>query len=89
VRLAFTDRGWEDFEWWIDNDRQTLKRIRKLITEALRTPKTGTGKPEHLRYFDDQTHGEVWSRRITQEHRFVYEIRDDLLIVLSLRHHYT
>ena len=57
--LGFTPNGWDDFEWWLDQDRQTSKKVRRLIKEAMRTPFDGTGKPEPLKY---QTGAEIWSR---------------------------
>ena len=84
MKLAFASTGRDDFQWWIDNDRPMSKRVRNLIAEALRTPRVGTGKPERLKHYD----GEVWSRRVTQEHRFVYDLTDGVLTVISLRFHY-
>ena len=84
MKLAFDESGWEDFQWWAEQDRTTLKRINKLIEAILREPRAGIGKPEPLRGFDL----EVWSRRITLEHRIVYVIQEDLIIIQSCRHHY-
>jgi toxin YoeB len=61
-----------------------LKRVNRLITEALREPTSGIGKPEPLKY----QLGNVWSRRITEEHRLVYLVGGDLLTVLQARFHY-
>ena len=83
MRIVFTTHGWEDYTSWVD-DRKTLARINRLITEAARDPATGTGKPERLR-------GDLsgcWSRRIDQEHRLVYTGRGDDLVVLQVRYHY-
>jgi toxin YoeB len=85
VNLVFTPNAWADYEWWIDHDRQTLRRLRGLIKQSLRTPFEGTGKPEPLKY---QAAGNVWSRRITQEHRLVYVVDGDALIILAARFHY-
>lgn len=59
-------------------------RILKLINEIKRTPFKGTGKPEPLKY---QLKGK-WSRRITDEHRLVYEVSDDLITIISCKFHY-
>ncbi len=83
-RLAFTREGWEDYQYWVQTDRKTLKRINSLLTETLRTPTVGIGKPEHLKYLD----GSPWSRRITQEHRLVYSFDADQVIVWQCRFHY-
>lgn len=84
MKLAFDESGWEDFQWWAEQDRSTLKRINKLIEAILRDPRGGIGKPEPLKGFEL----EVWSRRITLEHRIVYVIQQDLIIIQSCRHHY-
>lgn len=84
MRLVFTPRGWEDYTYWQQADRALLKRINRLIDDALRDPKRGIGKPEQLK------HGipGAWSRRITEEHRFVYQVAGDDLIVHQARYHY-
>jgi toxin YoeB len=83
VRIVFTSHGWEDYASWT-GDRKMLARINRLITEAARDPATGTGKPERLR-------GDLsgcWSRRIDHEHRLVYTVIGDDLVVLQVRYHY-
>lgn len=83
MRIVFTSHGWEDYTSWT-GDRKTLSRINRLITEAARDPAAGAGKPEHLR-------GDLsgcWSRRMDQEHRLVYTVRDDDLVILQARYHY-
>lgn len=74
----------EDMEWWISHDKRTALRIVKLLREMQRTPFAGMGKPEPLRH---ELQG-MWSRRITQEHRLVYEVRDEAVRVLACRYHY-
>ncbi len=84
MKLAFTTAAWEDYVWFTEHDRKLLKRINILLKEALRTPFTGTGKPEPLK-------GELagcWSRRIDHEHRLVYTVSTDHLTVISCRYHY-
>ena len=71
MNLAFTPTGWDDLNYWADRDRATYKKVRVLLKEVLRTPFEGTGKPEPLKY----QLGNVWSRRITQEHRLVHLVR--------------
>jgi toxin YoeB len=85
VRLVFTPHGWEDYTFWLTADRSTLKRISRLIDDALRDPTTGIGKPEPLRYM----FAGAWSRRITEEHRLVYLVDGDDLVILQARFHYT
>jgi toxin YoeB len=84
VRLAFDGAGWDDYQWWQVNDRRMLKRINLLIDDALRDPRTGRGQPERLK------HGasDVWSRRINQEHRLVYRVIENDLVILQARFHY-
>ena len=83
MRLVFTPR-WEDYIHWQTADRHKLKRINRLIGEALRDPTTGIGKPEPLK----QTLAGLWSRRIDDEHRLVYQVTGDDLIVHRPRYHY-
>ncbi len=84
MRLVFTPRGWQDYVWWQTNDRSTLKRINRLVDDALRDPTTGIGKPEPLRHLL----AGCWSRRIDEEHRLVYLVDGEELIVLQARYHY-
>jgi toxin YoeB len=84
MRLIFSKRAWEDYQFWIKTDRQTLKRINLLIEDASRTPFEGLGKPEPLRH---QLAG-FWSRRITAEHRFVYAAEDGGVLIAQLRYRY-
>ncbi len=82
MKVSFTLDGWADYTFW--QDRKTRGRLNRPIAEALRDPGVGAGKPERLR-------GELsgyWSRRIDQEHRLVYTVRDDELIVVQALLHY-
>jgi toxin YoeB len=85
VRLVFTPIGWEDYTHWQRTDRATVKRINRLVDDALRDPTTGIGKPEPLRHLLSGT----WSRRISEEHRLVYLVDGDDLVILQARYHYT
>ncbi len=84
MRLVFTPNGWSDYTYWQAVDRQTLRRINRLIDDALRHPVTGIGKPEPLRHML----AGCWSRRITEEHRLVYFVDGDDLVILQARFHY-
>jgi toxin YoeB len=84
VRLVFTPHGWEDRTYWLAADRATLKRINRLIDDALRDPAAGIGKPEALRHLL----AGVWSRRISEEHRLVYLVDGDDIVILQARFHY-
>lgn len=82
--LTFTPNGWEDYEYWLGQDKKTLKRINKLIKDIRRTPFTGLGKPELLK-FDLKG---CWSRRIDDANRLVYTVSDENITVLMCRYHY-
>ncbi len=82
--LAFTDDGWEDYTSWLADDRRTLRRINELIKAARREPFVGIGKPEPLKALGSN----VWSRRITGEHRLVYVVADEQITVAQARYHY-
>jgi toxin YoeB len=84
MNVAFTESAWADYIWFQAHDRRLLKRINGLIKESLRTPFEGTGKPERLRA--DLTG--YWSRRIDDEHRLVYTVDNDHLIIIACRYHY-
>jgi toxin YoeB len=84
MRIVFTESGWDDYLWFQQNDRKLLKRINLLIRDASRSPFEGLGKPEPLKG-DLARH---WSRRITDEHRLVYTVKADQLIVVACRFHY-
>ncbi len=74
----------EDLHHWIEQDRRTARRLLELMRAALRDPFDGIGKPEPLRYLG----ADVWSRRITQEHRCVYLVKADRVEFLQGRYHY-
>lgn len=84
MNLLFTEESWEDYLYWLKNDRKLLRKINKLLKEIKRTPFSGTGKPEPLKY---KLKG-CWSRRINDEHRLVYEIDIDEIRIISCRYHY-
>jgi toxin YoeB len=83
VRIVFTSHGWSDYTSW-SGDRKALARINRLITAAARDPGSGTGKPERL---SGDLSG-CWSRRIDQEHRLVYLVDGEQLVILQARFHY-
>lgn len=74
----------EDLRYWVETDRKLALRAFDLIEAILRDPFTGVGKPEPLKYLAPG----VWSRRLTQEHRIVYLVRDDRIDFLQARYHY-
>jgi toxin YoeB len=84
VKLSVTSGALEDLEAWSTTNPTVLSRIIGLIAEATRTPRAGTGKPERLKLLG----GEVWSRRITEKDRLVYDIQQDAIIIIACRFRY-
>jgi toxin YoeB len=84
MRLVFTANGWTDYKHWHGTDRKTLTRINRLLDAVLRDPFEGIGKPEPLRH----SLTGAWSRRISEEHRLVYLVDGNDLIVVACRQHY-
>ena len=84
MKIVFADRGWEDFNYWVAHDGKIAARIVRLIKEIERQPFEALGKPEPLRH--DLTG--FWSRRITDEHRLVYAIDKESVLIAQARYHY-
>lgn len=84
MKLIFADEAWEDYLYWQKQDRRRVDRINKLISETQREPFSGVGKPEPLKH----ALAGFWSRRINEEHRMVYKIEGDALLLAQLRYHY-
>ena len=84
MRLVFTPHGWEDYLHWQTADRAILKRINRLVEDVRRDPFAGVGKPEQLKH----ALAGAWSRRITDEHRLVYLVDGDDVVILQARFHY-
>lgn len=84
MKILFAEQAWEDYQHWLASDRKLLKRINLLILDTARDPFQGIGKPEPLRHLLKG----YWSRRINEEHRMVYRIKDDTLLLAQLRYHY-
>ncbi|MEL4204983.1 Txe/YoeB family addiction module toxin [Plesiomonas shigelloides] len=82
--LCWTDESWDDYIYWQSQDKKTLKRINKLITDVKRTPFEGIGKPEALR----ENLSGFWSRRIDDTNRLVYVVDDLSITIISCRYHY-
>jgi len=85
VILQFSERAWGDYLSWQQTDKTLLKRINALIQDIARAPYGGIGKPEPLRH----ALAGFWSRRIDVEHRLVYQVRDDTVVIAAARFHYT
>lgn len=84
MKLTFSSRAWDEYLFWQKTDKAMLKRINLLIKDVRRTSFEGIGKPEPLK------HGlsGYWSRRINDEHRFVYKVAGEELLLAQLRYHY-
>ena len=85
MRFVFTPHGWEDYVHWQTTDRTMLRRINRLLEDIARDPFSGIGKPEQLRH----ALAGAWSRRIDEEHRLVYMIEGNDVVVLQVRYHYS
>jgi toxin YoeB len=83
-RLVWTLEAWDDYNFWQTQDKKNIKRINRLIGEALRTPFEGVGKPEALR----ENLSGFWSRRIDETNRLVYAADDTTLTIVCCRYHY-
>ena len=81
---TFSDDAWEDYLYWQAHDKKILRKINRLIKEIARNPFEGIGDPEPLKY----NWSGYWSRRITIEHRIVYRIQGDTLLIAQCRYHY-
>ena len=84
MKITFTESGWDDYLWLLEHDRRLIKRVNLLIRDATRSPFQGIGKPEPLK---GNLSGR-WSRRVSDEHRLVYSVRQDELIIVACRFHY-
>lgn len=82
--LSWFDEAWEDYLYWQEMDKKTLRKINKLIKEIQREPFSGIGKPEPLKH----NLAGYWSRRIDEKNRLVYCYENDTLIIISCRYHY-
>jgi len=84
MKLIWSENSWNDYIYWQNSDKKIVKKINTLIKEIKREPFSGIGKPEPLKY---ELAG-CWSRRITNEHRLVYEVSNDSIYIISCRYHY-
>ena len=84
MKLTFSSKAWANYLYWQKTDKQTLKRISTLIKEIQRKPFEGIGKPEPLKH----ALSGYWSRRINDEHRIVYKIHQESILIAQLRYHY-
>ena len=84
MKLVWEDRAWDEYLYWQNQDRKTLKKINKIIADIQRNPFDGISKPEPLK-------GNMsgwWSRRIDEENRIVYYVENDIIYVMYCKGHY-
>lgn len=84
MRIIFSESSWADYLYWQQTDKKMLKRVNELIKDIQRSPLAGIGKPEPLKH----NLAGFWSRRIDSEHRLVYQVTEDSLLIASCRYHY-
>ena len=84
-KIVFESTAFDDFAAWATQDKKTYRKIIGLIKDIQRSPFSGLGKPEPLRH---ELHG-YWSRRIDQEHRLVYMVTNDSVIIIACKYHYS
>ena len=83
MKLKWDREAWNEYLYWQDQDKKTLRRINALLQDAMRQPFGGLGKPEPLRFRQG-----YWSRRIDEVNRIVYKVEGDALVIVSVRGHY-
>lgn len=84
MRLTWLPNAWKDYLYWQENDKKILQRVNEVIKDTLRNPNSGIGKPEPLK----NNLKDWWSRRITQEHRLIYKVETEGLLIMQCRFHY-
>jgi toxin YoeB len=84
MKLIFSEDAWDDYLYWQQHDRKMMERVNKLIQEIQREPFSGLGKPEPLKH----ALSGFWSRRLTDEHRMIYRVEGDTVLLAQLRYHY-
>ena len=84
MKVIFSKNAWEDYTFWLVQDRKILQKINDLIKDIQKTPYTGKGNPEPLKY----DLAGLWSRRIDREHRLVYKVQGEEVFIYACRYHY-
>ncbi len=84
LELMFMPKAWQDLGWWVKNEIKTVKKIYSVLENTCKTPFEGLGQPEPLK----ADYSGYWSRRINLEHRVIYKVENDKIIVFSLKGHY-
>ncbi|HCR0067179.1 TPA: Txe/YoeB family addiction module toxin [Enterobacter hormaechei] len=84
MKITWSEEAWEDYLYWQETDKRMVRKINELIKISCRTPFKGIGKPEPLKH----NLAGFWSRRITSEHRMVYAITEEAILIAACRYHY-
>lgn len=84
MKFVFVDESWEDYLYWQKTDKKILNRINELLKDISRNSFSGIGKPEPLRH----KYSGFWSRRINHEHRLIYQVKGDEILIAKCRFHY-
>lgn len=84
MKYVFVDESWEDYLYWQKTDKKLLQKINDLLKDISRTPFSGIGKSEPLKF----KYKVYWSRRINDEHRLIYKIQNDAILIAKCRFHY-
>ena len=84
MKYIFVDESWEDYLYWQKTNKKYVKKINALLIAIAREPYAGQGKPEPLKY----NYQGFWSRRIDGEHRLIYKVKDDEILIAKCRFHY-
>ncbi len=84
MKYIFVDESWEDYLYWQKTDKKILSRINDLLKDISRNPFTEFGKPEPLKY----KYKGFWSKRIDNEHRLIYRVSEDAILIAKCRFHY-
>ena len=84
MTYIFVDESWEDYLYWQKTNKKLVKRISDLLKDISRTPFTGIGKPEQLKY----KYKGFWYQRIDEEHRLIYQVKDKRILIAKCRFHY-
>jgi toxin YoeB len=84
MKYVFVEESWEDYVYWQQTDKKMVLKINELLKEISRNPFSGIGKPEPLKY----KYKGFWSRRINEEHRLIYQVKENEIHIAKCRYHY-
>jgi len=84
MRYIFVEESWDDYLYWQETDKKMARRINELLKHISRNPFSGIGKPEPLKY----KYKGFWSRRINEEHRLIYQVKENEVLIVKCRFHY-